>query len=269
MILDYSNYIHLTGEKGIVNYHSVENTIDELYKEKGICPFCNKKIENKVYHAFNDKIEWCSAYEEEDVIQCEYCGWWEHSYIFRSDDITDGLRATSLRIDRGILREYDIASKEIPINILNNYIKKNPDKIFGINDKKMEELTKSVFRDFYDGEIKIVGKSHDGGKDLILINGKDKTFIQVKRRTQQDKVEPVSSIRDLLGASILEGAKSCIFVTTADHFSLPAKKAAEKAEKKRIVNQFELIDYHRFVDMLQLQKNTVPDVWKNVLNIRK
>lgn len=72
-----------------------------------------------------------------------------------------------------------------------------------------------------------------------------------------------------MGASILDDANLCIFVTTADKFSLPAKKECEKAEKKDIVNQFELIDYHRFIEMLHLQKNNVTDIWRNILNIRK
>lgn len=104
-------------------------------------------------------------------MQCTRCGLWEHSYTFSSDDIDEGLRATSTELTQAILRSYDIASKNVPIEILNRYIAQNPEKIYGINDKKMEELVASVFKDFMDCEIKLVGKSHDGGKDLILLNG--------------------------------------------------------------------------------------------------
>lgn len=34
----------------------------------------------------------------------------------------------------------------------------------------MEELVASIFRDHYDCEVQVVGKSNDGGVDLILIN---------------------------------------------------------------------------------------------------
>lgn len=54
------------------------------------------------------------------------------------------------------------------------------------------------------------------GKDLILLDGEKQTFIQVKRRTQAQKVEPVSSIRDLIGASVIGDADACVFVTTAE-----------------------------------------------------
>ena len=212
-------------------------------------------INKEIYYKQNNNIEWCLAVEYESVIQCQDCGWWEPSYTFTSDDVDEGLRATSLEVTRAVLREYNLNSNEIPIDILNNYIKKNPSRLYGINDKKMEELTGAVFKDFYDCEI--------------LLDGEKQTFIQVKRRTCEDKVEPVSSIRDLLGASMLDGANSCIFVTTADHFSKPAQKAAIKAEEKGLVEKFELIDYSRFVEMLKLQKFTLPNIWESILQIKE
>ena len=138
----------------------------------------------------------------------------------------------------------------------------------GINDKKMEELVASVFKDFMDCEIKLVGKSHDGGKDLILLNGENQTFVQVKRRTQANKVEGVSCIRDLIGASIIGDAKACVFVTTANHFSKPAQDAAKKVVEENILDSFELIDYQRFVDMLNLQRESYPKEWEGLLRIK-
>lgn len=142
----------------------------------------------------NNEISWCRAVEYEYVIQCPQCGWWEHSYIFSSDEIDEGIRATSIEVTQAILRTYEEDSKSVPITILNRYIAQNPEKIYGINDKKMEELVASVFKDFIDCDVTVVGKSHDGGKDLILLTGDKQIFIQVKRRTQASKVEPVSSI---------------------------------------------------------------------------
>jgi len=268
MILDYSQYIKKEGQEGIVNYKWVANTLENLQIKKGYCPFCKKKITNQVYYKWNNKIRWCSAFEYEIVIQCPECGWWEHSYTFQSDDIDEGVRATTLELTQAILKKFDIDSKEIPIELLNRYIAHHPDKIYGINDKKMEELVASVFKDFVDCEITIVGKSHDGGKDLILLDGDKQTFIQVKRRTQAEKVEPVSSIRDLIGASILGDAHACVFVTTADHFSKPAKDVAKKIVQKKMLSGFELIDYNRFVNILKLQRKDYPNKWEELLRIK-
>lgn len=268
MILDYSQYISVSGEEGIVNFKSVENTMDNVNKKLGYCPFCKTKINNRIYYTENNKISWCRAVEYESVNQCPKCGWWEHKYTFSSDDIDEGVRATSVELSQAVLRRYDDNSKTIPIEVLNKYITENPDKIYGINDRKMEELVACVFKDFHDCEIKLVGKSHDGGKDLILIDGEEKTFVQVKRRTQASKVEPVSSIRDLIGASIIEDAKACIFVSTADHFSRNAVNVAEKVVRDNKFDSFELIDYHRFVDMLNLKRDKMPNEWEKVLKVR-
>ena len=269
MILDYSQYIKCRGEDGIVNFKYVNNTLDKLQEKRGFCPFCKKKINNQIYYKQNNKISWCSAVEYENVVQCTQCGWWEHSYTFSSDDIEEGLRATSTELTQAILRSYDIDSKTVPIEVLNRFIAQNPEKIYGINDKKMEKLVASVFKDFMDCEIKLVGKSHDGGKDLILLNGENQTFVQVKRRTLADKVENVSCIRDLIGASIIGDANACIFVTTANHFSKPAQEAARKVVEKNILDSFELIDYQRFVDMLNLQREKYPKEWERLLKVKE
>ncbi|MDE7327661.1 MAG: restriction endonuclease [Lachnospiraceae bacterium] len=269
MILDYSQFIKISGEEGIVNFQAVNYTMDKLTEKKGFCPFCKKKINNEVYHEMNNNINWCTAVEYEHVVQCPQCGWWEHLYSFSSDDTDQGLRATSSELTQAILRTYDEDSKSVPVEILNKYIAENPEKIYGINDKKMEELVACVFKDFMDCDINLVGKSHDGGKDLILLNGDKQIFVQVKRRTQASKVESVSSIRDLIGASIIGEANACIFVTTADHFSKPAQNAAQKVVEKKVLDSFELIDYHRFVDMLKLQRENYPRQWEQLLQIKK
>lgn len=271
MILDYSEYIIREGSRGIINYKLEEKNIDIFYSEKGICPFCKVKIENEVFekslrgdpYLFEGSfIEW------ETVIECPICGWWEHVYENSSDAISEGVRFSELKIHTSILRKYNNSSKSIPIEALNKYIKKNPEKIYNIHHKKMEQLTQSIFREYYSCDVELVGKSHDGGKDLILINNDEPTIIQVKRRTKKDMAEPVSSIRELLGATLLHESKSCIFVTTADHFSKMAIKEANKAKELNLVEKFELVDYHRFIDMLQLEKVRNENVWEKLIRLK-
>lgn len=70
------------------------------------------------------------------------------------------------------------------------------------------------------------------------------------------------------GASIIGDANACVFVTTADHFSIHAKNAAQKVVEKKILDSFELIDYHRFVDILKLQKKSYPKEWEQLLRLK-
>lgn len=272
MILDYSEYIINAGADGIENGIFKENNKTLFYEKRGHCPFCNLDIENKAYSTYKTEYpDWLegSFSQGEDVWICPNCGWWEYQYRNSSDAMLDYIRLSEIKIKTAILRQYETNSKDVPIKALNDYIYKNPRKIYDIHHKKMEELTKSVFEEHYNCEVEMVGKSHDGGKDLILVNSDDPIIIQVKRRTKSDKVEPVSSIRELLGATLLGEAKSCIFVTTADHFSKEAIKASEKAIQKNIVESYDLVDYHRFIDMLNLNKVKEKEPWRRFISIKE
>ena len=92
-----------------------------------------------------------------------------------------------------------------------------------------------MFSDFYPS-CKVIefGKTRDGGKDGLLIDGNGKHFlIQVKRRTKKNHTEGVDAIRSLIGvAAITDNVDGCIFVSTADHYSSYAEEAAQKAVDK-------------------------------------
>lgn len=273
MILDYSNYIPRVAHTGIVNYAAVDSNTD-LFQNVAICPFCHQVATNVVHSKSKREYpEWLfgSFDQFENVVQCPNCGWWEYSYRNASDAIQDGIRASDLKIVTAVLKKYDIGSKKVPIDILRKYIEENPDKIYGIHTSKMEELVRDVFSDFYPTcEAKLVGKSHDGGKDVILIEDDgQRFFVQVKRRTDKHATEAVSFVRDLLGASLVEdNVKGCIFVSTADHFSKPAKEFAKKAVDKRRVDSFELVDCSHFLGMMELTRSTAPNAWESLLLLK-
>ncbi len=272
MILDYKEYLHREGADGIENGNSKEKNIALFYSEKGVCPFCKVKVDNNIFcESRNSYPEWLSGSfnEWETVNKCPICGWWEHIYRNSSDAILDGIRLSEIKIHTSVLRKYEVSSSDIGVDVLSEYIKQNPDKIYKIHHKKMEELTQAILKEHYSCEVELVGKSHDGGKDLILINNDQPTIIQVKRRTRADKVEPVTTIRELLGTTILSEAKSCMFVTTADHYSSMAIKEAKKAVEIKAVEKFELIDYKRFIDMLNLNKVTDKEPWKRLVTLKQ
>lgn len=272
MILDYSNYIERNAHRGVVNYSIVDSN-SNLFQDVSTCPFCNQIVTKRVYSKSKyDCPAWLrgSFDQFEDVVQCPICGWWEYKYMNSSDAIDDGIRASDLTIVTALLRQYGESDKEIPIATLRKYIEKNPEKIYGIHTSKMEELVKAVFSDFYPHcEVSLVGKSHDGGKDIVIIeNDGGCFFVQVKRRTKKEATEGVSFVRELLGASIIEdNVKGCIFVSTADHYSKPSEEYAKKAVEKRLVESFELIDCSRFLTLMDLTKNVAPDIWKKFLTL--
>lgn len=270
MIFDYSEYSERCGSQGIVLYEVIDKNTD-LFQTQNKCPFCHDSQLRKVCEKRNkDYPEWLfgSFSEQEIVVQCEQCGWWQYEYCNQSDAVVDGIRASDKQVASAILKEYEESDRDVPIPILSDYINKHPEKIYSIHDKNMEKLVQSVFKDFFACNVELVGKSHDGGKDLIMIDSGIKTFIQVKRRMSKNKVESVIGIRELLGVSYVEDVNSCIFVSTADHFSKDAIKFAESAVEKRKCESFELIDCKRFLEMLKCTRTSFPEPWKTLLQIK-
>jgi HJR/Mrr/RecB family endonuclease len=131
----------------------------------------------------------------------------------------------------------------------------------------MEELVGFVFSDFFNCEVQYCGKSHDGGIDLVLVMADKPVLVQVKRRMKPTDVEPVSSVREFLGAALLAGHTDCIFVTSADHFSSVGQAAARKALTRGLVTRYDLIDRRRFLDILDLVRTTKTEVWKEQVQL--
>lgn len=266
-IFDYNGFIRrdsfkdrgidqLSGDINLFFHQIPDNT----------CPFC--KIKLSLEHQFDDENypEWLLGGKyvvSERVYKCTNCGWWN----FRCDKDTTGeiVDGQSVEIIDSILRQYDLSDKKIPIEVLQKYLVKNFQDVIHINDKSMEKLVQSVFAEHFNCKVEHIGKSHDGGIDLLLIDSDNPTVVQVKRRKKLAHTESVSGIRDLLGATILKESKNCIYVSTCEKFSDPAKEAAEKAVKIGAIESYELYDFNRFNDILKLTSTSEEIPWKRFL----
>ncbi|VDN46700.1 conserved protein of unknown function [Petrocella atlantisensis] len=272
MILDYSEYLEREKADGLLLGKTVNQNINNFYKSAEICPICKLKT-YIVYNADSGVTypEWLdgSYREYESVKTCPNCGWWEYKFNNTSDAMLDYTRLREEKFKTAILRKYNVDDKSIPITSLEKYIQKNPEKIYNIHHKKMEELTQSIFREHFNCDVELVGKTADGGIDLLFVKSDKPSVVQVKRRTKKDSVESASQIRELLGATLLADSRSCIFVTTADHFSKQAKQHASDAIDKKIVEEFELINYKRFIEMLGLYKSTKTEMWRKFLVVKR
>jgi restriction system protein len=272
MILDYSHFNKYYGCYGLNSPQ--ENNRELFFEKRGFCPFCKCSLEAIHVNSLVDVstlvgVEW---HKSEDIWECEKCGWWEYSfYSYMNDDSDLGVnyKDWELTVNSATLKEFEIGSNSIPIEVLKSYLSKNEYEIFHIHHKKMEELVASIFREHYDCEVKIVGKSNDGGVDLILINSDEPTIVQVKRRMDRRKTESVKEIRDLIGATLLSDSRKCIFVTTADHFSESAINTRDCALTKSIVDSFELYDFNSFMSTLNLYKTDQQKAWLRMLKLPK
>jgi restriction system protein len=270
MILDYSHFSEHYGSFGL-NFLK-ENNKELFFEKRGFCPFCKCSLEAIHVNSLVDvsTLKGAEWHKSENVWECEKCGWWEYyfySYIDDDSDLGLNYKDWELTVNSAILREFEVGSNLVPIEALKGYIRKREDEIFHIHHKKMEELVASVFRNHYDCDVQVVGKSNDGGVDLILINSDELTIVQVKRRTDRRKTESVKEIRDLIGATLLADSRKCIFVTTSDHFSESAIRARDCSLTKSIVDSFELYDFSGFMSTLNLYKTDQERTWLRMLKL--
>lgn len=265
MILDYNDFVSQSEEYGMNTGHRKPDSESLFFHKREFCVFCNKKT-GKIYsnpRIDTDTLPGVAWYKIDDVYVCS-CGWWEHTFYGYLEGEREGFKDWAFEVDSAILRRYDVDSNQVPIQSLREYLETKSDDIYNIHHKKMEELVVSVLSDHFSCKAHIVGKTNDGGVDLILIESDHPIIVQVKRREKRNKVESVSQIRELIGATLLKGGSECIFVTTADHFSKGAIQSRNKALKMGIVNRIELIDFKMFIDLLQLYKKDNITPWEKL-----
>jgi len=226
------------------------------------CPFCRSDIslehERRPKSDTRHKIWLCG------------CGWWQHERIYDTRCYTNyapGLDVIerSAELKHAIVSSYDISSDKTPTETLRSYAQRNPDIIYNIHPVKMEKLVQSVFSDHYACEVIHCGRSHDGGVDLVIVNSDSPTLVQVKRRQDPKHTESVSSIREFLGAIMLNSSKHGIYVTTADHFSKMSQDAKHLALERNLVKQFELVDFRSFIEILNLNHIDSSSPWEEIL----
>ncbi len=230
------------------------------------CVFCGHEA-RKCYgandHKFFDSRTHNEVKTDEAAYECN-CGWWSVSQSYGQMSCGNNFKQTEVVI-RGILRRFDCTSLSLPLDVLRRALLDKGELLNAIHPRKMEELVKSVFEDFFHCEVEHCGRSGDGGVDLALVLSDRPLIVQVKRRRDQSAVESVSAVRELLGAAVVRNVQQVIFVTSADHFSRQSTDEAQIALLRGAVSRFELIDRHRFLASLHLIQDARSKPWWNHL----
>lgn len=148
MILDYSEYEKRSNSYGLNSLYG--SCKDLFFGRKGWCPFCNSeaRIVFKYSGVDIERLKDVSFEEVEKVWKCDKCGWWQHSFYsyMESYDEPFEYKDWHEEVNSAILRSFDIDSKEIPIDILREYITKNHEKIYNINDKRDGGISSFCFQ---------------------------------------------------------------------------------------------------------------------------
>lgn len=274
IILDYSDYYEDTYEDGHYGeFGEIDSKIyldprdpKNFFKKRGHCPFCNKGIP-KVYNDLEIFTMSTDNITYIDIWECDICGWWEYYRKFTSEyDLIDGIHESNWHnLKYAIVKKFDISDKEIPINTLMNELQKKKDILYNIDPYKLEDIAQVVFSSYFNCEVKHVGKTGDGGTDLIIVNSDNPILVQVKRRSNPDHVELVKGIREFVGTMYIEGRSKGIYLSTAKRFSKGSKETSDKLINDRKLERFDLINYEQFCEMLGVIKKDDHKPWKKFI----
>ncbi|MCY4567005.1 MAG: restriction endonuclease [Candidatus Poribacteria bacterium] len=190
------------------------------------CAYCStrlEKIENNTIQGDMHR-DYCLWY-------CHYCRYWQ-ARIYSAFQACMPPPDNWAYVSK--LREFDTNLPEGCSEELALYIRKHPNFLYSCHPTRFEKFVADVFRANYtNAEVLHVGRPHDGGTDVLLIDAEKRQWlIQVKRRESPSASEGVGIIRDILGAMHLKGVRRGIVVSNADRFSRYAQKAAVEAEAK-------------------------------------
>jgi len=190
------------------------------------------------------------------VVYCRNCGWWLLKRSEEGDYVDEHLEILSTTYNEGIVFRFNIDDAEAPVYELRKQLARKEALVEDMTPRELEIIVGSVFRDFFDVEVFHIGGPGDGGIDLLLVAGEIKHIIQVKRRKKPSKSECVSVVRDLIGSMVLNNIQSGIIVTTASHFSRPAKQASQSVLLHKLGFKIDLYNRQKLSAILELADPT-------------
>lgn len=173
---------------------------------------------------------------------CAHWSFWSGNYVCMDPPLYVAATSVAARF-----------SPDLPEGCLDELaraLRQHPNRWHAVTPTALERFVAAVFRANYGPcEVRHVGGSGDGGVDVLLLTGSSlRVPIQVKRRGSSTAHEPVSTIREFLGAMLLQGARIGIVVSTATGFTQPARDAVEESRRWGYIIQ--LVDRGALDDML-------------------
>ncbi len=247
-----SNDFYRKGYGNNITIDSPPSDIQKFFSKDDICPFCKGRTQT-VFLGFDRVIMGDNLEQNGQVKECKNCGWWTYKSRFSEENGCDENRHELIKEYKcyAITKKFDIDDKSIPLEVLENELKKKTELVYSIDPYKFEELCTSILKGLYDCEVHHVGKSGDGGKDIIILESDNPILVQVKRRENPEHIELIKGVREFVGTMYLEGVRKGIYISTAKRFSRDSEKTRSKIINNRLFDYFEYVDYDKLKILLK------------------
>lgn len=174
------------------------------------CRYCEGALAHVPLYSSAPGNQW----QREDVLTCAGCGWWLLAWT-KVDRDGDVFRT---RFREASVHAFDYEFVDEPLTALRQRIADRSLDLRDMDPHVLERLVGSVFRDHLGVSVTHVGRSGDGGIDLLIADTQNPIAIQVKRRANT-RTEGPAVVRELIGSMAIAGLRTGYVVTTADHFS--------------------------------------------------
>lgn len=245
----------------------------------GKCPFSGHEIlryktGNPLDAEFNAKDTLCRSankfgfQEYPYVAMCKYCGYW-----FGRGTMSWG-HSYDQRLFTAIIRTFHIDSLDIPVKALVRHLVNNTEDLLSINPFKAEEVVCDLLSEQMGSEVIKVGGRRDRGVDgYFVVNGLQKTLIQVKWRRDNRGGEGVRVVRELVGTLIAQGQPSGLLVTTKDYLTRDAMSEIADVVASNLTStklNLEYKTYSTLIEMLELRLSdrlgsmTLPEIGERI-----
>ena len=258
----YYGVLRKDGNPETIEYHIPRN-YQIFFSRRGFCPSCQLEAKTVFYKS----AHYHDDYYSEQIWECEKCGWWEGSGQFNAEyrPHSNLQRVADIFLYHSLVKRFNESSPNLPLKALLRELNAKQQLLYGIHPKKMEEIAQYALGQFFSCDVSHVGKSGDGGIDLVLILKDEPILVQVKRRTKSEAVESVSTVRDILGAMFIQNSRKGIIVSTANHFSKPSHKIKDELLENGKLEYFDLIDYDKFMSILDLIRKPNMEPWREIV----
>lgn len=250
------NLYEVRGKRQVWGEVAFKKTQDNV--AEGYCPNCGGKLVEA------DRREHSAKYVLVfgEVAVCEACGWWSVFKTFIDGD--EDYAPITTKVYFSILKKYKISDKNPTLEFLDRELRKNPSAIEKMNKTAFEKYMQDILQEHYGKRVYHVGRSNDGGIDLLMIENSERTLVQVKNRMLH-KSEGSPVVRDLMGAMLQKNTFNGLILSTGRHFTPQAWKTAKEALGHGKVQKIEFKNCTQILEMIDAVSSNREEPWKAVL----